>query len=136
MGKLNNKQLKFLNLILDGVPNNEAYMQVYKVKNLNTAGANASETLRNPKCVEYLAEQRAILEATAVMSREYKRKKLKEVVDGPESQNALISAIKVDNEMVGHNAPIKTEVTTNQDTINVIVQDSAEAKEIKEMLNK
>ena len=113
MGKLNNKQLKFLNLILDGVPNNEAYMQVYKVKNLNTAGANASETLRNPKCVEYIAEQRAKLEATAVMSREYKRKKLKEVVDNPESQNALISAIKVDNEMVGHNAPIKTEVTNN-----------------------
>ena len=39
-----------------------------------------------------------------------------------------------------HNWKDKTEVvsnvTTNQDTINVIVKDSAEAKEIKDMLNK
>ena len=114
MEKINEKHKSVCKHILDGMPDYKAYMMVYNnVKNEATARANSSKLLTKSNIKAYIAEQRTILEATAVMSREYKRKKLKEVVDNPESQNALISAIKVDNEMVGHNAPIKTEVTNN-----------------------
>ena len=135
---MNDKQLKFCNLVLDGVKQFEAYQEVYKVKNEGTARTNSSKLLTNANIIEYMETQRAKLDINNILTREYKLKKLKEIMDNPESQSLIIQSISTANKMQGHDAPIQTEVIDNshKDMIQVIVNNQSEADDIKMMLDR
>ena len=137
MKKLNDKQLKFCNLVLDGMKHFKAYQEVYKADNDATARTNSSKLLIKANIIEYMETQRQKLEDANLMSRHYKRVKLKQIVDNADNDTAIIAAIKLDNEMTGDNAPIKTqEINNSHDNIKVIVNSIEEQAEIMEMLNK
>lgn len=121
--KLTDKQKKFLDLVLSGMAQNEAYMSVYSVKNMATAAANASKCLTKSNCRQYLEEQRTKLAEKHIITREYKLQKLKEIMDKPDRQTDLISAIKVANEMDGHNAPQKLDVKQEIDINNLSTEE-------------
>jgi hypothetical protein len=128
--KPTDKEMKVMDAILNGEQQNIAYMAVYGSKNLNSAGAAVNRMLRKVKCVDYLAEKRKEIADKHIITREYKLQKLKEVIDKPDKQSDLISAIKVANDMDGHNAPDKLQII--EDEIKI----TAETKEQADRLNK
>jgi hypothetical protein len=59
MSRLSQQQQRFADLILEGRNQTDAYKQAgYKCANDNVAAVSASELVRNPKVVAYMAEQR------------------------------------------------------------------------------
>lgn len=59
MTRLSQQQRRFAELILEGKNQTDAYKQAgYKCANDNVAAVSASELVRNPKVVAFMAEQR------------------------------------------------------------------------------
>ncbi len=78
--KLTQKQLNFTLDVFGEVPQGQAYMTHYKVKNMAVADACASELLRNPKIQEYLEGLRAEVKNAAVADVQERQERLTEIM--------------------------------------------------------
>ena len=113
---LNDRQRRFAEELVKGCTQAEAYKRAgYKCKSDQIANEKASRLLAsNGNVSSYLDALRASVADETVLTLEEKRRKLASIVrDLPEGGmlRDQLSAIKIDNEMAGHNKPQEIHVT-------------------------
>lgn len=106
------KQRAFVNDVAAGVGPSEAYRKAYNTKaSPNIVAAKAAHLRDTPKVHNYLAALIAQQERTRFLTRDRKREKLAEVVEGKGEKTAdRIKAIEVDNVMNGDNKPAEVNI--------------------------
>ena len=154
MEEVSAKEMMVCQGIVDGMSNAQAYLAVFPTcSSVESASSSANRMLKKVKVKEYLEKLKEELHDETVLSLQEKRKFLASVVRTPldkvEIDSELcqehttketkygvdevikmpskLEAIKIDNAMMGHNAPEKKELDVNLDTpmINLSVTDSA-----------
>ncbi len=100
-----------------------AYKVAYpKEKSDNTAAANAYKLLRNTQIADYIEEIQKDLAKLAGISALSNIKHLTDILeakgDKKEATKDRISALKVVNDMMGWNAPVKKDITLDDKTMS------------------
>lgn len=93
-----------------------------KVNSDNTAAANAYKLLRNTQIKDYIEEIQKDLAKLAGISALYNIKHLTDILEAEgeekESTRDRIAAVKVVNDMLGWNAPVKKDITLDDKIIS------------------
>jgi len=115
-----------------------AYKTVYKgAKNDNVAGVEAHKLLRKPKIQDYIKEIQDNLEEQAGISKLKMILELTKVIDSDsEDSKEKIKAIAEVNKMLGYNSTIKTDVTTNGESLNSGLSDEELDEKIRKLSGK
>ena len=116
---LNPRQIRFVDLLLAGRPQQDAYAEAYgRPGEGRKCRQQASDLVRQPHVAHYLETRRVNenreIERRSVMSRLRKEEILSDIAQSPtEDTPNRIAAIKVHNSMAGHDAPkvVKNEVS-------------------------
>jgi phage terminase small subunit len=119
------KQEKFVQNIIDGMSQADAYRSAYDTKRMsdNAIYREASLLMSNPKLTQRFAELSAKAEKSKVMSAQERLEWLSErIVDKEVDINAKLKAIDIMNKMQGEyvqkvEADVKNEVTINVELI-------------------
>ena len=109
--KITPKQQRFVDLILLGTTNKEAYRQAFQSKaNDNVLRVKAAELKRKPVVKAYMeAEQKKNADLVG-LTRAEKRRMLRMIaLDPKESASDRLKAIALDNLMTGDNKPVRFE---------------------------
>lgn len=130
---LSQQQEAFCQNIADGMTNTAAYRAAYPKCTKDSAAVTcASKLLRIAKIEARVVALREETATARTTSRQEKREFLAQVIRGEvqgdvQNEGAAvlkvsdrINAVKVDNEMTGDNAPIKTK---EEKTVNVFIQE-------------
>ena len=142
---LNDQQVKFCQIMVSGKPQTVAYQEAYNCENYDTAGANATRLLKDARVIEYVSQLRKERDDAAVLSIQQKREFLARVVNAkigeltendnlvqevkiaPDGSISLkipskTEAIKIDNAMMGHDAPKQVKVDHTMTIGDIIKQ--------------
>lgn len=110
---LTKRQEGFAQDVADGMKPAHAYRNNYTVSgcNANTVSHQAAKMQRHPKVAARIKELKDVTAAVRALSRERKRALLEQFAEDAKAKKGdRISAIKVDNEMTGDNAPQQVQV--------------------------
>jgi phage terminase small subunit len=119
------KQEKFVQNIIDGMSQADAYRSAYDTKRMSdkTVWESASKLMATPKVTARLAELRERMVDKSIMTAKQRLEFLTNVVNGEEDINAKLKAIDIMNKMQGEyvqkvEADVKNEVTINVELID------------------
>jgi len=117
--KLTRAQIKFAHYVVNGLPLTEAYLRAYKGKDELAQGTqwnNASRTAKLPQVAALIEQLQKEIHDAAVADRAEKLRILENQLRDPDMPpRERREAIKLHNEMTGDNAPIKHEVSIDED---------------------
>ena len=97
------KQEQFVQNILEGMSQADAYRSAYSCKNMsdNAIYREASLLMSNPKVAQRLAEIAAKADTPKIMSAQKRLEWLTEVINGEHDINAKLKAVDIMNKMQG-----------------------------------
>lgn len=97
------KQEKFVQNIIDGMSQADAYRSAYDTKRMSdkTVWESASKLMATPKVTARLAELRERMVDKSIMTAKQRLEFLTNVVNGEEDINAKLKAIDIMNKMQG-----------------------------------
>ena len=116
------KQEKFVQNIVEGMNQADAYRSAYDAKNMadSTIYANASRLMANSKVAARLSELRSKLAKPCIMTAQERLKWLTELIQSEEDTNAKLKAIDIMNKMQGeYTQKIEANVTSE---VNITVE--------------
>ena len=88
----------------------DSYMVAYPKSFKEAAASSASELLRNPKIIAHIEKIQEDMQKLAGISKLSNLTHLKDILEGDkETTRDKIAALKVINDMLGLNEPVKTE---------------------------
>ncbi len=112
------KQEAFVQNIISGMNQADAYRAAYNCKNMSDSSiyCNASQLASSTKVAQRLSELRKELVQPSIMTAQKRLEWLTEVINGKEDINAKLKAIDIMNKMQGEytqkiEADVKNEVT-------------------------
>ena len=121
---MNDKHKDFvLKYLENGKNGTQAYRAIYpNVKTDESAAVNATKLLKNAKVREMIDIEQAKTAEKMLIKREDIINKILRIVDTNEttSPSIALKGIEMINKMFGFDAPIKTDITTNGQSINQI----------------
>ena len=109
---LTSKQEKYAQARADGLGKTEAYKAAFNTEKMKpeTINNSAYKLEQNGDIAARIEQLRQQLSERGLWGREDSVRALKSIVDNPDNQGAIISAVKELNAMHGYNAPVKVDV--------------------------
>lgn len=125
--KLSVRHERFCEFIVAGDRPAEAYIKAGWNVSEKTAGERASKLSKADKIKEKIAELRKPQTIAALMTKDFKRQKLREIVMAKNATfDNKIRAIAEDNRMGGHYEPDRTEIDIGDKTLLSIKERAAQ----------
>ena len=119
------KQEQFVQNIIEGMSQADAYRNAYNAKRMsdNAIYREASLLMSNPKVAQRLSEITERIDTPKVMTAQKRLEWLTEVINGQEDINAKLKAVDIMNKMQGEyvqkiEADVKSEVNINIELVD------------------
>ena len=121
--KLNQKQKRFVKFYMNGMDPTEAYAKAgYNPAN---AAFNGARLIKNDKIVSHLKRHIQLSDKEVRINRNYVLSKYTEVIEKPDSQQVLLTALRDVSNLQGYG---KTEPGQNNVQVNVAIMSSLHEK--------
>lgn len=119
------KQEKFVQNIIEGMSQADAYRNAYDTNRMSdkTVWESASKLLSNPKVATRVQELRDQLANKSIMTAKQRLEFLTQVINGEEDVNAKLKAIDIMNKMQGEYVQKVEAEVTKEVTINIELSD-------------
>lgn len=117
------KQERFVNNIIKGMSQADAYRSAYAAKNMsdNAIYREASLLMSNPKIAQRFAELSSKTEKSKVMTAQERLEWLSDVIKGDEDINAKLKALDILNKMEGGYVQKVQASVTYEDSLRELV---------------